>query len=256
MSATAALSAAAVADVATPNSAGFLAHTTALAITTGFLALVAGLLRLGFLASFISEPVLKGFIIGLALTIVVGQLPELFGVEKGSGNFFEKLWDLLTRLGQTSGTTLAVGLASLALVLGLRRLAPVVPGSLVAVLAGILSVALLGLDRHGVEIVGQIDSGLPAFGLPGVKAADYLALAPAAAGIMLVGFAEGLGAAKTYAAAHHYEVDANRELLGLGAANLGSGLSSGMVVNGSLSKTAVNGPPGPGPRSRGWSWPP
>jgi sulfate permease, SulP family len=244
MSATAALSAAAVADVATPNSAGFLAHTTALAITTGFLALVAGLLRLGFLASFISEPVLKGFIIGLALTIVVGQLPELFGVEKGSGNFFEKLWDLLTRLGQTSGTTLAVGLASLALVLGLRRLAPVVPGSLVAVLAGILSVALLGLDRHGVEIVGQIDSGLPAFGLPGVKAADYLALAPAAAGIMLVGFAEGLGAAKTYAAAHHYEVDANRELLGLGAANLGSGLSSGMVVNGSLSKTAVNGSAG------------
>jgi sulfate permease, SulP family len=244
MSATAALSAAAVADVATPNSAGFLAHTTALAITTGFLALVAGLLRLGFLASFISEPVLRGFIIGLALTIVVGQLPELFGVEKGSGNFFEKLWDLLTRLGQTSGTTLAVGLASLALVLGLRRLAPVVPGSLVAVLAGILAVALLGLDRHGVEIVGQIDSGLPAFGLPGVKAADYLALAPAAAGIMLVGFAEGLGAAKTYAAAHHYEVDANRELLGLGAANLGSGLSSGMVVNGSLSKTAVNGSAG------------
>jgi high affinity sulfate transporter 1 len=244
MSATAALSAAAVADVATPNSAGFLAHTTALAITTGFLVLVAGLLRLGFLASFISEPVLKGFIIGLALTIVVGQLPELFGVEKGSGNFFEKLWDLLTRLGQTSGTTLAVGLASLALVLGLRRLAPVVPGSLVAVLAGILAVALLGLDRHGVEIVGQIDSGLPAFGLPGVKAADYLALAPAAAGIMLVGFAEGLGAAKTYAAAHHYEVDVNRELLGLGAANLGSGLSSGMVVNGSLSKTAVNGSAG------------
>jgi sulfate permease, SulP family len=244
MSATAALSAAAVADVATPNSAGFLGHTTALAITTGFLALVAGLLRLGFLASFISEPVLKGFIIGLALTIVVGQLPELFGVENGSGNFFEKLWDLLTRLGQTSGTTLAVGLASLALVLGLRRLAPVVPGSLVAVLAGILAVALLGLDRHGVEIVGQIDSGLPAFGLPGVKAADYLALAPAAAGIMLVGFAEGLGAAKTYAAAHHYEVDANRELLGLGAANLGSGLSSGMVVNGSLSKTAVNGSAG------------
>jgi sulfate permease, SulP family len=244
MSATAALSAAAVADVATPNSAGFLAHTTALAITTGFLALVAGLLRLGFLASFISEPVLKGFIIGLALTIVVGQLPELFGVEKGSGNFFEKLWDLLTRLGQTSGTTLAVGLASLALVLGLRRLAPVVPGSLVAVLAGILSVALLGLDRHGVEIVGQIDSGLPALGPPDVDASHYLALAPAAAGVMLVGFAEGLGAAKTYAARAHYEVDANRELLGLGAANLGAGLSSGMVVNGSLSKTAVNGAAG------------
>jgi sulfate permease, SulP family len=136
MSATAALSAAAVAEVATQGSAGFAAHTAALAVTTGLLALAAGLLRLGFLASFISEPVLKGFIIGLALTIVVGQLPDLFGVEKGSGDFFEKLWDLLASLGQTSVTTLAVGLASLALVLGLRRFAPAVPGSLVAVLGG------------------------------------------------------------------------------------------------------------------------
>jgi sulfate permease, SulP family len=244
MSATAALSAAAVADVAMPNSAGFVAHTAALAITTGLIALVAGLLRLSFLASFISEPVLKGFIIGLALTIVAGQLPDLFGVEGGGGNFFEKLRRLLSNLDQTSVTTLAVGLASLALVLGLRRFAPAVPGSLVAVLVGIAAVWLLDLDAHGVEIVGQINSGLPALGTPDVAAADYLALAPAAAGVMLVGFAEGLGAAKTYAARHHYEVDANRELVGLGAANLGAGLSSGMVVNGSLSKTAVNGSAG------------
>jgi SulP family sulfate permease len=248
MSATAALSAAAVADVATPNSAGFVAHTTALAVTTGILALAAGLLRLGFLASLISEPVLKGFIIGLALTIVAGQLPDLFGVEGSGGDFFERVRGLLADLGQTSLTTLAVGLASLALVLGLRRLAPMVPGSLVAVLLGIAAVAVLDLDAHGVAIVGQIDSGLPALGPPDVAASDYLKLAAAAAGVMLVGFAEGLGAAKTYAARHHYEVDANRELLGLGVANLGSGLSSGMVVNGSLSKTAVNG--GAGARSQ------
>jgi SulP family sulfate permease len=128
-----------------------------------------------------------------------------------------------------------------------------VPGSLVAVFLGIAAVAVLDLDAHGVAIVGQIDSGLPALGPPEVAAADYLKLAAAAAGVMLVGFAEGLGAAKTYAARHHYEVDAyevdaNQELLGLGAANLGSGLSSGMVVNGSLSKTAVNG--GAGARSQ------
>jgi SulP family sulfate permease len=244
MSATAALSAAAVAELATSGSNQFVQLTTALAITTGVLALLAGLLRLGFLASFISEPVLKGFIIGLALTIVAGQLPKLFGVEGSGGDFFEKLWGLLGDLGDTSGLTLAVGLASLALVLGLRRLAPVVPGSLAAVLAGIVAVRVLGLDAHGVAIVGRIDSGLPSLGLPGVAAADYLSLAPAAAGVMLVGFAEGLGAAKTYAARHHYEVDANRELLGLGAANLGAGLSRGMVVNGSLSKTAVNGSAG------------
>jgi SulP family sulfate permease len=244
MSATAALSAAAVAQLASPGSGQFVQLTVGLALTTGIVAVLAGLLRLGFLASFVSEPVLKGFIIGLALTIVVGQLDELFGVEGADGDFFERLWGLLTNLGDTHGPTLLIGLASLALVLGLRRLAPVVPGSLAAVLLGIAAVAAFGLDERGVDIVGRIQSGLPSLGLPQVGAADYLALAPAAVGVMLVGFAEGLGAAKTYAARHHYEVDANRELLGLGAANLGAGLSSGMVVNGSLSKTAVNGSAG------------
>jgi high affinity sulfate transporter 1 len=233
-----------VAELATQGSDQFVRLTVALAVTTGVAAVVAGLLRLGFLASFVSEPVLKGFIIGLALTIVAGQLPKLFGVEGGEGDFFEKLWDLLTNLGDTHLLTLALGLVSLALVLGLRRLAPVVPGSLVAVLFGIVVVGALGLDDRGVDIVGHIDSGLAPLGLPEVAAADYLALAPSAIGVMLVGFAEGLGAAKTYAARHHYEVDANRELLGLGAANLAAGLSSGMVVNGSLSKTAVNGSAG------------
>ena len=123
----------------------------------------------------------------------------------------------------------------------LKRVAPVVPGSLVAVAFGILVVVLFGVDRKGVEIVGTIEGGLPPFGIPDVALGDYLSLVPSAVGVALVGFAEGLGAAKTYAARNHYEVDANRELLGLGAANLGSGLSGGMVVNGSLSKTAVNG---------------
>jgi high affinity sulfate transporter 1 len=240
MAATAALSAAAVGDLVSQGSDEFLQLTITLGLMVGFIALVAGALRLGFLANFISEPVLKGFIIGLALTVIVGQLPKLFGVPKGEGNFFEQLWDLLTNLGDTSGLTLLVGLLSLALVIGLREYVPVVPGSLVAVIIGIVAVHLFDLDEHGVEIVGDIDSGLPSFGLPDVEAHRYLDLAPAAIGLMLVGFAESLGAAKTYAMKFRYEIDANRELLGLGAANVASGLSSGMVVNGSLSKTAVN----------------
>jgi sulfate permease, SulP family len=244
MSATAALSAATVATYATAGSNQFVTMTAALAITTGLIAAIAGLLRLGFVASFISEPVLKGFIIGLALTIIVGQLPKLFGVEKGSGDFFQKLWDLITKLGDTQILTLVVGLASIALLLLLRRLVPAVPGSLVVVLLSILAVAIFHLDRHGVEIVGHIESGLPSLGVPDVSFHDFLRLAGGGAGVMLVGFAEGLGAAKTYAAKHHYEVDANRELLGLGTANIAAGLSSGMVVNGSLSKTAVNGSAG------------
>jgi high affinity sulfate transporter 1 len=244
MAATAALSAAAVGDLAAGNSGRFTALTVTLAITMGILALAAGVARLGFLASFISEPVLKGFIIGLALTIIIGQVPKLLGVEKGTGNFFEQLWDVLTRLGQTQWRTLLVGLVSLAIVLVLRRVAPAVPAPLVAVAVGILAVYALHLHDHGVKIVGHIDGGLPAFGLPSVPAGDYLKLAGPAVGIMLVGFAEGLGAAKTYATRNGYQISPNRELAGLGAANLAAGLSSGMVVNGSLSKTAVNGSAG------------
>jgi MFS superfamily sulfate permease-like transporter len=244
MSATAALSAATVAQLIPTGSDKFAAMTAALAIATGLAALLAGLLRLGFLASFISEPVIKGFIVGLALTIVIGQVPKLFGVEKGEGDFFQKLWDVITKLGDTHGLTLLVGALSIAVVLGLRRAAPAVPGSLVAVLLGIAAVRLLHLDRHGVDIVGHIDGGLPPLGMPDVSAHDFGALVAGGVGVMLVGFAEGLGAAKTYAAREHYEISANRELLGLGAANLAAGLSSGMVVNGSLSKTAVNGSAG------------
>ena len=245
MSATAALSAAAVADLTTGGPDEVLAFTGVLALMTGLFAVTAGLLRLGFLANFISEPVLKGFIIGLALTIIIGQVPKLLGIEKEEGDFFEQLWGVITHLGDTHGLTLLVGASSLAVVLGIRRFAPVVPGSLVAVILGVIAVKLFDLADEGVEIVGDIASGLPELGTPdGVGFNDYLRAAGAAAGIMLVGFAEGLGAAKTYAAREHYEIDANRELLGLGAANLGAGLSSGMSVNGSLSKTAVNGSSG------------
>nr|WP_077043958.1 SulP family inorganic anion transporter [Rhodococcus sp. MTM3W5.2] len=242
MSATAALSAAIIAPLAGADGGKYLALSAVLAIATGIVGLLAGMIRLGFIASFISEPVLKGFIVGLALTIIIGQVPKLFGVPKSEGNFFEQAWGVISHLGDTDWRTLTVGLLSLAVVLGLKRWLPLVPGSLLAVLLGIAAVTVLGLDGEGVEIVGHIDSGLPSVGLPGgVGFDDYVDLLGPAVGVLLIGFAEGLGAAKTYAAKAGYEVDANRELMGLGAANLGSGLASGMVVNGSLSKTAVNG---------------
>jgi SulP family sulfate permease len=241
MSATAALSAAAVADLATGGPANFTAYTSVLALVTGVLALLAGLLRLGFLANFISEPVLKGFIVGLALTIIIGQVPKLLGIPKGSGNFFGQLWSVLGHLGDVDGPTLAVGLASLAIVLGCHRFLPVVPGPLVAVVFGIVAVEAFDLAAHGVAIVGPIASGLPSVGLPeGIRLRSYFGTFASAAGIMLVGYAEGLGAARSYAARTGEDIDANKELVALGAANVGSGLCSGMVVNGSLSKTAVD----------------
>lgn len=245
MSATAALSASIVATVG--GSSDPVVVTAALALATGIAALLAGLLRLGFLAAFISEPVLKGFIIGLALTIMIGQVPDLLGVEGGEGNFFEKLWALLGSLFQIHPLTLLIGGASLVLLIVLRRVMPLVPGALVVVLLAIGATALLGLDDRGVAVVGPIDAGLPAIRVPEVSFGEFLGLLGPAIGLMLVGFTEGLGAAKTYAARDGYDVDPNRELLGLGVANLGSGLASGMVVNGSLSKTAVNA--GAGARS-------
>lgn len=244
MSATAALSAATVGALVAGSGDRFVAMTAALGIVVGLTALLAGLLRLGFLASFISEPVIKGFIVGLALTIIAGQVPKLLGVDKHAGDFFEQMWGVITELGDVHGLTLLIGVGSLAVVLGLRRVAPAIPASLVAVALGVVAVEAFDLDQHGLEIVGHIDSGLPSLGAPDVSLHDVGALVAGAVGVMLVGFAEGLGAAKTYAARHHYEIDANRELLGLGGANLAAGLSSGMVVNGSLSKTAVNGSAG------------
>ncbi|TQM61847.1 SulP family inorganic anion transporter [Humibacillus xanthopallidus] len=241
MSGTAALSASVVADVASQGGADFAATTAALAVVMGLLCALAGVVRMGFIASFISEPVLKGFIIGLALTIIIGQVPALLGIDKPPGSFFEKLWGILGELRDIDWLTTAVGMASLVVILVLKRYLPLVPASLVVVLTGIAAVALFGLDEQGLDIVGPIDSGLPSLALPDVGLDHYLALVGPAFGVLLIGFAEGLGAAKTYAAKEGYDVDPNAELLGMGAANVGSGLFGGMVVNGSLSKTAVNG---------------
>jgi SulP family sulfate permease len=239
ISSAAILSAAAVGEYASGGSANFVVLTAALAVVAGAIAIFAGLLRLGFLSNFISAPVLRGFIIGLALTIIVGQLPKLLGVDGGSGDFFEKLWHLIGNLGETSAATLVVGAVSLGLILALRRLSPSFPAYLLAVVGGIVAVRLFDLDQHGVAIVGDIQGGLPAFGLPDASAGDYLKLVPGAAGVALIAFAEAFGAAKAFATGED-RVDADQELVGVGAANVAAGLSSGMVVGGSLSKTAVN----------------
>lgn len=215
------------------NSGRFAALTATLAITIGILGVAAGLARLGFVANFISEPVLKGFIIG--------QVPKLLGIEKrAGGDFFAQAWTVITRLGHTQWRTLVLGLGCLAIVVGARRVAPAVPGSLIAVAVGILAVYVFHLQDHGVKIVGHVTGGLSSVRLPSVPSADYLSLAGPAVGILLVGFAEGLGAAKTYTSRGDPPIQVNRELAGLGASNLAAGLCGGMVVNGSLSKTAVN----------------
>lgn len=243
MAAAAALSAAAVAAL-TDDPADAVVLTIVLALVVGVIATVAGLLRLGFVAAFISEPVLKGFIIGLALTIIAGQVPKLLGLHSTHGSFVERVVDLIRDLADVHGASLVVGGLALAALLLLHRFVHRAPAPLIVVIAAIAAAKLFDLEGHGVAVVGDISAGLPDVGLPDAGWSDYAALSGSAVGIALVGFAEGLAAAKSYAATKGYRVDPNRELVGLGAANIGAGLSSGMVVAGSLSKTAVNGSAG------------
>ena len=177
---------------------------------------------------------------GLAIFVTVSQLPKLFGIEKGDGDTIRQFAHLLRHLGDTSGATLAVGAAALALLFGVERFAPRIPGGLVALVAGIAISAALDLASHGVQIVGDVPSGLPGLGLPSVDSADALTLLAAAGGLVLVIYSESLGAADTFATKYGYEIDPNQELIALGVANVGSGLIGGLAGGGSLSQSAVN----------------
>jgi SulP family sulfate permease len=238
-SAVAAYSAAAIAPLALGDAGRFIALSALLALLAGVLLLAAGLARAGFIADFFARPVLTGFVAGLALVIATGQLSKLLGVETGGTGFFGKLYDLVRQLGDTSLSTLAVGLGALAVIVVLRRLAPRVPAMLVAVVLGILAVKAFGLQDHGVAVVGDVTAGLPRLTVPGIAPGDVTRLLPDAFAVALIAFAESVAAARSLAREHHYEVDADQELVALGAANLGAGLFQGFAVEASLSRSAV-----------------
>ena len=174
-----------------------LRASATLASMVGFLLVLASILRLGFLASFISEPVLAGFKAGIGVVIVLDQVPKLLGVQFPKGTFLQNLLELLRSLPETSAATLAVGLVMIALLLGIKRFVPRVPAPLVTVAAGIAAMALLGLQAYGVKTVGEIPRGLPALTLP-----DFALVAqlwPGALGIALMSFTETVAVARAFA---------------------------------------------------------
>ena len=238
-SAVAAYSAAAVAPLALGDSGRFIALSALLALLVGAFLLAAGLARAGFIADFFARPVLTGFVAGLALVIGVGQMYKLFGVEAGGTGFFGKLGVLLRQLGATDLTTLALGVAALAVIFALRAVAPKAPAMLVAVVLGIAAVSVLGLQDHGVQIVGEIPDGLPRPSFPSFGLGDITDLLPDAVALALIAFAESIAGARAFAAKHGYEVNADQELVALGVANLGAGLFQGFSVDASLSRSAV-----------------
>jgi SulP family sulfate permease len=234
------LSASALGGVAGEGSAGYVAAAGLLALLVGAAHLVLGVARLGFLTRLLSHPVLVGFTSAAALIIGASQVKHLLGVSlENDEHFHETVWELLQAARDAHGLTVAVGAAAIALMVGLKRWLPMVPGALAAVVATTVASVLWDLESRGVEVVGDIPQGLPPFTLP-----DDLGIAgdlvPAALVITLVGYMESIAVAKVYARRNRYEVDANRELIGLGAANIGAGLFGGYPVTGGFSRTAVN----------------
>lgn len=229
-----------VADIGPASASEYAALAAALVLFCGGLFLLSGLLRLGFVAQFVSRPVMDGFVFGLAIFVTVKQLPKLLGIEGSSGDTLSQLRHVISSLGDMSGATLVVGAAALALLFAIERFAPRVPGGLLVLLLGIGVSGALTLSEHGVEIVGDVPSGLPSVGVPDIPSEEVATLLAAAAGMTLVIFSESLGAAQAFATKHRYEIEPNQELIALGVSNVGSGLLGGLAAGGSLSQSAVN----------------
>lgn len=238
-SATALLSATTVGALAVAGTSEHTTLTAVLAMIVGGLFLLFGTLRLGWVANFLATPVLKGFTHGLAVIIILGQIPELLGIQAGKGNFVQQLWAIATRLPQAHPMTIIVGLLSLLLLFSLPRFAPKAPASLITVIVAILAVSLFKLETQGVEVVGTIHTGLPPLTLPAISLEQLQKLIPGALAIALVGYAESIAVAKTSAEITEEEIRPNQELVALGVANLGAGFSSGFVGMGSLSRGSV-----------------
>ena len=233
------LSAATVAPLAAAGSDNFVALTAALALMVGVLYIAFGVLRMGFIARFFARPVLDGFIIGLGLYIAVGQLYKIFGAPKPSGNTVQKFWDVMTSVADWNWTTTIVGLTSLAILFTLARYAPKVPGALVVVVLGIAATSVFDLASDGVALVGTVPTGYHFVSWSGVTVDDLWSMVPGALGIIVVGFAQSLAIAKSYAAVDKEPIDPNQELIGYGAASIGAGVLQGFTPTGSLSKSAA-----------------
>lgn len=216
-----------------------MALTAGLAIATGLVLLVAGLFRLGWAAEFLSKPIVTGFVFGLVILIVIGELPALLGLPKEGGDVLARAWTLATHLGDLDPLTAVVGITALVVLFAGARFAPRVPWGLLVLVGAVLASQWLDLEGRGVAVVGTVPDGLPPVGLPGVGVGDLLPLLAGGLALTMVGLGEGLSAARIFSARQRTPVDTDQEFLASGAANIAAGLSSGLAVAGSLSKTAA-----------------
>ena len=239
--ATCAMVAATLEPLASGNPQHYLDLSITLSILVGTLCVAGGLLRLGAIANFLSRPVLVGFLNGMALTIISGQLGKLcgFAVRTDTG-FFLRIADFVSKLPRTHFPTLIVGVVTLVLIYVMGRLAPRLPSALVGVCGGITMMMVLDSEKWAVATLGTVPSGFLWPHLPASFLSDAISLLPEAAAISLICFCSSMVAAKSFAVRNGYEVVADREFIALGLANVASGLSSGFAIAGTDSRTAIN----------------
>ena len=196
----------------------------------------------GWIARFLSKPVITGFLAGAAIDVVIGELPKLTGTSADGTNAWRELGSWLGSLGDIHWTTLLVGATGLGVILGLRYLAPAVPGALVLVAGGVLASYLFDLDAHGVELVGHVPRGLPTPQLPSADLLrqEYATIGVAAGALLLIGFSQTAGDARAFATRHKYRIDVDQESVAQGMANMGAGVFQGMPVSTSLSASSLN----------------
>ncbi len=211
-------------------------------LVSGALFLLLAVLKMGWIAQFLSRAVVTGFLFGAAIDVVIGELPKLTGTKATGSNPIRELWSWLGTLGDAQVVTVVVGGAALVVVFGLRVVAPRIPGALVLVVGGLLASWLFDLGGHGVALVGEVPRGLPSLQVPGVSLLrDHAStIALAAVALVLIGFSQTAGDARTFAARHRYRIDINQESAAQGMANAGAGLFQGMPVSTSLSASSLN----------------
>ena len=244
-SATAAIFADGVSGTATPAGAQYIALAAIVAVLTAIILLLARLLRLGFIADFLSRTVLVGFLTGVGLQVGISVLSEMLGVAVDSHRPVVELWEVLRGLPQAHLPTVALSVSVLAFVFLLRRFAPKVPGALVAVVAAIAASAAWNFAAHGIATIGPVSAGLPHLGLMALmtlrnmtrKEVELLLTVSASCAVMIL--TQSAATARIYAAKHYEKVDENLDLYGLSAANAAAALSGGFVVNGSPTQTAM-----------------
>jgi high affinity sulfate transporter 1 len=238
--ATCALIVAAISPLAAPGSSAYLAMSMTLALVAGLLCIGASFLRLGVCADFLSRPILTGFMNGVALSIVLGQMGKMLGFNVESSGIVPRLMEVAGRLGEIHIASLAIAIGTFAVLLISPKVLPRVPAALMALALSGLATKLFSLHTRGVETIGPVPAGLPSVSLPRIKFESLDSLFLDAAGIALIAFCSGMLTARSFAAKNGYDVDDDRELAAIGAANITSALSQGFAISGASSRTAMN----------------